>query len=50
MPDDNTVGKDRLPDKKEEQDHLSKVMRLAPLLNLAIRILELMLKIFRIIN
>jgi hypothetical protein len=33
MPDDNTVGGDRLPDKKEEQDSpLTKVVGLAPLL------------------
>jgi hypothetical protein len=48
MPD----GKDRLPEsKKEEQDQtLTKVMRLAPLLDLIIRLLELALKIFRIIS
>jgi hypothetical protein len=50
MPDDNTVGGDRLPDKNEEQDHLSKVVRFAPLLDLFIRIFELVLKILRIIT
>jgi hypothetical protein len=51
MPEDNTDGRDRLPEsKKEEQDHLSKVANLAPLLDLVIRILELLLKILRIIN
>ena len=43
-------GKDRLPDKKEERDLLTKVRHLAPLLNLVIRVLELILKIFRIIK
>ena len=44
-------GKDSLPGEKEERDPtLTKVLRLAPLLELVIRILELMLKIFRIIN
>jgi hypothetical protein len=42
--------KDRLSDKKEEQDSpLAKVLCLAPLFELVIRLLELMLKIFRII-
>ena len=40
----------RLPgNKKEEQDTLTKVVFLAPLLNLIIRALELILKILRII-
>jgi hypothetical protein len=44
-------GKDRLPgNKKEEQDALTKVVGLAPLLNLIVRVLELTLKILRIIN
>jgi hypothetical protein len=47
MPD----GKDRLPDKKEEQDSLlTKVVSLAPLLDLVIRVFELLLRILRIIN
>ena len=39
-----------LPDKKEEQGPLSKMVYLAPLLNLILRVLELTLKILRIIN
>ena len=46
MPD----GKDRLPSKKEEQDPLTKVMRLAPLFGLALQILELLLKVLGVIN
>jgi hypothetical protein len=46
MPD----GKDRLPSKKEEQDLLTKVMRLAPLFELALRILELLLKVLGVIS
>jgi hypothetical protein len=43
--------KNRLPDnKKEEQDRLSKVTSLAPLFELVIRILEMVLKILRIIT
>jgi hypothetical protein len=43
--------RERLPEsKKEEQDLLTKVRNLAPLLDLIIRILELALKIFRIIS
>jgi hypothetical protein len=42
-------GRDRLPGKKEEHGPLSKVLDLAPLFELVIRILELMLKILRII-
>jgi hypothetical protein len=41
---------DRLPDKEEEQDRLTKVVSLAPLFELVIRILELVLKILRIIT
>jgi hypothetical protein len=45
------TGKDRLPDKKEEeQDHLAKVVSLAPLATLVLQILELILKIFGVIN
>lgn len=43
------TGGDNLPGKKEERDPLAKVLYLAPLLNLIIQILELLLKIFRII-
>jgi hypothetical protein len=43
-------GRGRLPDNKEEQDHLSKVAVLAPLLALILQILELLLKIFGVIN
>jgi hypothetical protein len=44
-------GRKRLPDKKEEQGSiLSRLNDLAPLLNLIIRILELILKIFRVIK
>jgi hypothetical protein len=43
-------GKKLLPDKKEERDLLAKVRYLAPLFDLAIRILELILKILRIIK
>jgi hypothetical protein len=51
MPEDNTDGKERLPErKKEEQGHLSKVLRLAPLLTLALQLLELLLKICGVIN
>jgi hypothetical protein len=49
LSDDN----DRLPDKsdkKEEQGTLTKVVNLAPLFELVIRVLELTLKILRIIN
>ena len=46
MPD----GRDRLPGKKEEQDLLSKVVHLAPLLTLALQILELVLRILGVIN
>jgi hypothetical protein len=43
--------KDRLPDnKKEEQGPLSRVIALAPLFDLIIRVLELALKILRIIS
>jgi hypothetical protein len=42
-------GRDRLPGKKEEQDRLAKVVFLAPLLNLIIRVLELVLKMLRVI-
>ena len=42
--------RDSLPGKKEEQGPLAKVMNLAPLLDLIIRILELILKVLRIIN
>jgi hypothetical protein len=50
MPKDEE-GKERLPEsKKEEQDLLAKVLRLAPLLGLVIRFLELLLKTLRIIN
>jgi hypothetical protein len=43
-------GRKRLPDKKEEQGpSLARLKDLAPLLNLIIRVLELLLKIFRII-
>ena len=43
-------GKNLLPDEKEERDLLTRVRYLAPLLNLILRILELILKILRIIN
>ena len=43
-------GKKLLPDKKEERDLLTQVRILAPLFDLIIRILELILKILRIIN
>ncbi|MDR0648222.1 MAG: hypothetical protein LBF92_02655 [Synergistaceae bacterium] len=46
MPD----GRDRLPGKKEEQDRLTKVTSLAPLLTLALQILELILRILGVIN
>jgi hypothetical protein len=36
--------------KKEEQDTLAKVISHAPLFNLIIRLLELLLKVFQIIN
>jgi hypothetical protein len=38
-------GRHSFPDKKEEQDRLSKVIALAPLFTLILRILELILKI-----
>ena len=43
-------GKKLLPDKKEERDLLSKVRYLAPLFELILRVIELLLKILRIIN
>ena len=44
-------GKGLLPDKKEEQGPtLTKLTTLAPLFDLLIRVLELILKILRIIN
>ena len=43
-------GNGRFPGKKEERDLLTKVRYLAPLLNLVIRVFELLLKILRIIN
>ena len=44
-------GRERLPDKKEEQGPiLSKMVYLAPLLSLILQILELLLKIFGVIN
>jgi hypothetical protein len=47
MPD----GKDRLPEsKKEEQDPLAQVIRLAPLLNLILQLLEIILKLFGVIK
>jgi hypothetical protein len=43
--------RERLSDNTEEQDStLTKVAGLAPLFELAIRVLELLLKILRIIN
>jgi hypothetical protein len=42
-------GRERLPGKKEEQDRLTKVASLAPLPNLIIRVLELVLKILWVI-
>jgi hypothetical protein len=46
MPD----GRERLPESKtEERGPLAKVIDLAPLFNLIVRVLELLLKIFRII-
>jgi hypothetical protein len=52
MPDGNADGKDRLPDnKKEEQDRfLDRAISLAPLLNLVLQILELILKILGVIK
>jgi hypothetical protein len=45
------TGKDNLPGSKtEEQGHLSRVLSLAPLFELVIRVLELVLKILRIIG
>jgi hypothetical protein len=47
MPD----GRERLPEsKKEEQDHLAKVVSLAPLLTLALQFLELVLRLLGVIN
>jgi hypothetical protein len=46
-------GRKRLPEKsgkKEEQDRLAKVVSLAPLLKLALEFLELILRIFKVIN
>jgi hypothetical protein len=44
-------GRHYLPDnKKEEKGRLTKVKALTPLLSLIIRILELMLRVLRIIN
>ena len=43
--------RDRLPANKEDQGStLSKVERLAPLLKLALEFLELILRIFKVIN
>ena len=51
MSDNDADGRERLPDKKEERDRfLSKVISLAPLLSLVIQVLELILKILRIIK
>jgi hypothetical protein len=42
---------DHLPGKKEEQDFtLSKAISLAPLLSLILQLLELLLKLFGVIN
>jgi hypothetical protein len=50
MPADK-AGKERLPEsKKEEQDTLSRVIYLAPLLTLVLQLLELVLKILGVIN
>jgi hypothetical protein len=47
MPD----GRERLPEnKKEEQDRLTKVVSLAPLFALALQFLELILRLFGVIN
>jgi hypothetical protein len=46
MPND----RDRLPDNKEEQDTVARVVFLAPLLALILQFLELMLKIFGVIR
>ena len=46
MPNDN----DRLPDKKEERDPLSKLVFLAPLLRLILQCLELIRKILNVIK
>ena len=43
-------GTDRLPDKKEERGPLTKVLILAPLFSVILQILELLLKIFGIIQ
>jgi hypothetical protein len=43
-------GRGRLPDNKEEQDHLSKVAVLAPLLTVVLQFLELILKIIGVIR
>jgi hypothetical protein len=48
--DSMSKDEDRLPGKKEEQGPLAKVIDLAPLFELVIRILELVLKILRIIG
>jgi hypothetical protein len=43
--------RERLPDnKKEEQDPLARVTALVPLLKLALEFLELILRIFKVIN
>jgi hypothetical protein len=43
-------GRGSLPDKKEEQGPLPKVKDLAPLLSLIIQLLELLLKLLKVIN
>ncbi|MDR1943828.1 MAG: hypothetical protein LBQ19_03305 [Synergistaceae bacterium] len=43
-------GKDNLPDNKEEQDHLSRALALAPLLTVFLQFLELLLKIIGVIR
>jgi hypothetical protein len=44
-------GRDSLPgNKKEEQDTLTKAVFLAPLFSLALRLLELLLRVLRVIN
>jgi hypothetical protein len=43
-------GRDRLPDNKEEQDTLARVVFLAPLLTVVLQVLELLLKLLGVIQ
>ncbi|MCL2011140.1 MAG: hypothetical protein FWG71_11440 [Synergistaceae bacterium] len=50
MPDGKDSLSERDERKKEEQGPLAKVLRLAPLLNLALHFLELILKIIGVVK